>query len=465
MTQPRWDRLLLNATLATFAGETPYGLVEHAAIAMQHGRIAWLGRMNELPDAPVALADEVESLDGALVTPGLIDCHTHLVFGGDRADEFDLRLNGASYEEIARAGGGIASTVKATRAASEEFLYAQALPRARALLADGVTTLEIKSGYGLELDSERRMLRVARRLGRELGISVRTSFLGLHALPAEFKDRRADYLTLVCDEMLPALAREGLVDAVDGFCESIGFSVAEVRRLFERARELDLPVKLHAEQLSDQHGAALVAEFGGLSADHLEHLGEAGVRAMAAAGTVAVLLPGAFYALRETRLPPIDLLREQRVPLAVATDCNPGTSPLLSLRMAAGMACTLFRLTPEEALRGVTERRARAGSVRSRHAGGWPARRRGDLECAPAGGTVLLDRRQPGAAGLRGRRGSIAAQACAARGGHPAVGSRRARTLRITTARGVRARRHGRPAAIPPAPARATSAAVRTTGT
>jgi imidazolonepropionase len=384
MTQPRWDRLLLNATLATFADDTPYGLVERAAIAMQHGRIAWLGRMNELPDAPVALADEVESLDGALVTPGLIDCHTHLVFGGDRADEFDLRLNGASYEDIARAGGGIASTVAATRAASEEQLYAQALPRARALLADGVTTLEIKSGYGLELDSERRMLRVARRLGRELGISVRTSFLGLHALPAEFGDRRADYVALVGD-MLRTLAGEDLVDAVDGFCETIGFSGAEIRGLFEQARELGLPVKLHAEQLSDQGGAALVAEFGGLSADHLEHLGEAGVRAMAAAGTVAVLLPGAFYALRETRLPPIDLLREQRVPLAVATDCNPGTSPLLSLRMAAGMACTLFRLTPEEALRGVTVNAARALGLADR--GTLAAGQRADL--------VIWNARQP----------------------------------------------------------------------
>ena len=360
MNTPRWDRLLLNATLATFADDTPCGLIEQAAIAMQHGRIAWLGRVNDLPDAPATLADEVESLDGALVTPGLIDCHTHLVFGGDRADEFDLRLNGASYEEIARAGGGIVSTVKATRAASEDALYAQALPRAQTLLADGVTTLEIKSGYGLELDGERRMLRVARRLGRELGISVRTSFLGLHALPPEYQDRRNDYVALVCDEMLPTLAGEGLIDAVDGFCEQIGFSPTEIRRLFERARELGLPVKLHAEQLSDQGGAALVAEFGGLSADHLEHLGESGARAMAAAGTVAVLLPGAFYALRETRLPPIGLLREQRVPMAVATDCNPGTSPLLSLRMAAGMACTLFRLTPEEALRGVTVHAARA---------------------------------------------------------------------------------------------------------
>ena len=360
MSEPRWDRLLLNATLATFAGDAPYGLIERGALALNHGRIAWIGRMDALPDAPDALAGAVESLDGALVTPGLIDCHTHLVFGGNRANEFELRLNGASYEEIARTGGGIASSVSATRAASDEQLFEQSLPRARALLADGVTTLEIKSGYGLDLDSERRMLRVARRLGRELGVSVRTSFLGLHALPPEYGERRADYVTLVCEEMLPALAAEGLVDAVDAFCEGIGFSREETRRLFERAKQLDLPVKLHAEQLSDLDGAALVAEYGGLSADHLEHLSESGIQAMAGAGTVAVLLPGAFYALRETKLPPIAALRDHRVPIAIATDCNPGTSPLLSLRLAAGMGCTLFRLTPEEALRGVTVNAARA---------------------------------------------------------------------------------------------------------
>jgi len=360
MNESRWDRLLLNATLATFAGDAPYGLIEHGAIALHRGRIAWLGRMDALPAAPDALAATVVSLDGALLTPGLIDCHTHLVFGGDRAQEFDLRLNGASYADIAHAGGGIVSTVQATRDASEDQLYAQSLPRAQALRRDGVTTLEIKSGYGLSLDSERRMLRVARRLGRELGISVRTSFLGLHALPPEYRDRRDGYVALVCDEMLPALAAEGLVDAVDAFCEGIGFSPVETRRLFERARALGLPVKLHAEQLSDLDGAALVAEYGGLSADHLEHLSESGVRAMAAAGSVAVLLPGAFYALRETRLPPIERLREHAVPIAVASDCNPGTSPLLSLRLAAGMACTLFRLTPEEALRGVTVNAARA---------------------------------------------------------------------------------------------------------
>lgn len=360
MNASRWDRLLLDTTLATFRGDQPYGLIEGGAIALQGGRIAWVGRLDELPGSPDNLAAQVQSLDGALVTPGLIDCHTHLVFGGDRAHEFDLRLNGASYEEIARAGGGIVSTVKATRAASEDALFEQSLPRARALLADGVTTLEIKSGYGLDLSSERRMLRVARRLGNTLGVAVRTTFLGLHALPPEYAQRRGDYVALVCDEMLPALAAEGLVDAVDAFCEGIGFNRAETQQVFERAHQLGLPVKLHAEQLSDLDGAALVAQYGGLSADHLEHLSESGVAAMAAAGTVAVLLPGAFYALRETKLPPIDALRARNVPIAIATDCNPGTSPLLSLRLAAGMACTLFRLTPEEALRGITVHAARA---------------------------------------------------------------------------------------------------------
>jgi imidazolonepropionase len=366
MTTPRWDHLLLDAALATFTGDRLFGLVEHGALALKDGRIAWVGSTAELPGAPDALAATVETLEGALVTPGLVDCHTHLVFGGDRANEFDLRLNGASYEEIARAGGGIASTVAATRAADEDELLRQSLPRARALLRDGVTTVEIKSGYGLAQDVERRMLRVARRIGDALGIGVRTSFLGLHALPPEYRDRRADYVALVCDTMLPALAAEGLVDAVDAFCEGIGFSREETAHVFQRARALGIPVKLHAEQLSDLDGAALVAEYRGLSADHLEHLSESGMRAMAAAGTVAVLLPGAFYALRETRLPPIDGLRTHGVPLAVATDCNPGTSPLLSLRLAANMACTLFRLTPEEALRGITVNAARALGLRDR---------------------------------------------------------------------------------------------------
>ena len=397
MSTPRWDHLLLDATLATFAGDRPFGLVESGALAIKGGRIAWAGPVGELPARPEALAGSVERLDGALVTPGLIDCHTHLVFGGDRAHEFDQRLNGASYEEIAKAGGGIASTVRATRDADEAGLLRQSLPRARALLRDGVTTLEIKSGYGLDLPTERRMLRVARHIGETLGITVRTSFLGLHALPPEYRERREDYVAQVDEAMLPALAAEGLVDAVDAFCEGIGFSREETVRVFERAQALGLPVKLHAEQLSDLGGAALVAHYHGLSADHLEHLSESGVRAMAAAGTVAVLLPGAFYALRETRLPPIDALRAHGVPLAVATDCNPGTSPLLSLRLAANMACTLFRLTPEEALRGVTVNAARALGLADRGtlATGqradlavWHARRPAEL-CYWIGGPLL----------------------------------------------------------------------------
>lgn len=360
MTAARWDHLLLDATLATLVGDAPYGMIRGGAIAVHDGRIAWIGADDALPGPVHTLANEVHALGGALVTPGLIDCHTHLVFGGQRAHEFDLRLNGASYAQIAQAGGGIVSTVAATRAADEDQLLAAATTRAKALLADGVTTLEIKSGYGLTLDDERKMLRVARRVGATLGVTVRTTFLGLHALPPEYRDDRDAYVATVCDDWLPALAGEGLVDAVDAFCEGIGFTPAETQGLFERARALGLPVKLHAEQLSDQGGAALVARYGGLSADHLEYLDATGVAAMAAAGTVAVLLPGAFYALRETRLPPIDALRAAGVPMAVATDCNPGTSPLLSLRLAAGMACTLFRLTPEEALRGVTVHAARA---------------------------------------------------------------------------------------------------------
>ncbi|ODV11103.1 MAG: imidazolonepropionase [Rhodanobacter sp. SCN 68-63] len=360
MSTARWDHLLLDATLATFTGEAPFGLIRDGAIAIEDGRIAWVGPREALPGAARMLANEVRSLDGALLTPGLIDCHTHLVFGGHRAHEFDLRLNGASYAQIAAAGSGIVSTVTATRSADEASLLQDALPRAEALLADGVTTLEIKSGYGLTLDDERKMLRVARQVGAALGVTVRTTFLGLHALPVEYRDRRDAYVDAVCDDWLPTLAGEGLIDAVDAFCEGIGFTPAETQQLFERARALGLPVKLHAEQLSDQGGAALVARYDGLSADHLEYLDASGVDAMARAGTVAVLLPGAFYALRETRPPPIDALRAAGVPMAVATDCNPGTSPLLSLRLAAGMACTLFRLTPEEALKGVTVHAARA---------------------------------------------------------------------------------------------------------
>lgn len=351
----RWDHLLLDCRLATLCNDsTAYGAIEHAALGCKDGQITFAAPQSQLPGTPDDLATQVESLQGAWITPGLIDCHTHLVFAGNRATEFEMRLNGASYEDIARAGGGIVSTVAKTRAASEDELLAQSLSRARSLAGDGVTTVEIKSGYGLDLDNEAKMLRVARRIGAELGIAVCTTFLGAHAVPAEFAGRQSDYVDEVCIRMLPAIANEKLADAVDAFCESIAFTPSETRRVFETARALGLPVKLHADQLSDSGGAALAAEFGALSADHLEYTNDAGVRAMAAAGTVAVMLPAAFYALRETRLPPIEQLRAHGVAMAVASDVNPGTSPVLSLRHAMNMACTLFRMTPEEALRGAT---------------------------------------------------------------------------------------------------------------
>ncbi|KAF1705526.1 imidazolonepropionase [Pseudoxanthomonas suwonensis] len=355
---PRWDGLLLDVRLATLDGPG-YGLVEDGALGWKDGRIAYVGPRAGLPASDGPLAAQVLQGGGRLVTPGLVDCHTHLVFGGDRAGEFEQRLTGASYEEIARAGGGIVSTVRATRGADAASLLAQSLPRARSLVADGVTTVEIKSGYGLDFDSERRMLQVARQVGASLGIEVRTTFLGAHALPPEYAGRPDDYIDAVCD-WLPRLRSEGLVDAVDAFCERIGFDAAQTRRVFEAARALGLPVKLHADQLSDGDGAALVAEFGGLSADHVEHTSPEGVAAMARAGTVAVLLPGAFHVLRETKLPPLDAFRASGVAMAVATDCNPGTSPLQSLRLAMALACTHFRLTPEEALRGATQHAARA---------------------------------------------------------------------------------------------------------
>lgn len=361
-----FDGLLLGASLATLDAPAGYGEIRDGALGWRDGVLTFVGPRTALPGDPHALAREVIEADG-WITPGLIDCHTHLVFAGDRAAEFEMRLQGASYEAIARAGGGILSTVRATREADEDALLAQSIARARMLVADGVTALEIKSGYGLDFASERRMLRVARRIGEALGITVRTTYLAAHTLPPEYAGRADDYIDAAID-WLPRLHAEGLVDAVDAFCEGIGFSPAQTRRLFEAARALGLPVKLHADQLSDLDGAALVAEFGGLSADHVEHTREAGVRAMAQAGTVAVLLPGAFHVLRETKLPPLDLFRAHGVPMAVATDCNPGTSPLLSLRHAMQLACTHFRLTPEEALRGATVHAARALGLADRGA-------------------------------------------------------------------------------------------------
>jgi imidazolonepropionase len=339
--------------------EQPYGLVSDGALVVQGGTLKWVGLLADLPDVLRAQCTTQHDAGGALITPGLIDCHTHLVYGGDRAAEFEQRLQGVTYEEIARQGGGIASTVRATRQASGQELQSSALRRLRHLLAEGVTTIEIKSGYGLALEHERKCLQVARALGAEHAVAVRTTFLGAHALPPEFAGQSDAYMEEVL-RMLPALHAEGLVDAVDAFCERIAFSPAQTARLFEASRALGLPVKLHAEQLSDSGGAQLAASFGALSCDHLEWLSEEGVSAMAQAGTVAVLLPGAFYFLRETKLPPMDLLRRHGVPMAVSTDCNPGTSPCTSLLLMLNMACTLFRLTPEEALAGVTRHAAQA---------------------------------------------------------------------------------------------------------
>ena len=357
----RCDRLWKHARLATMASagsaQETLGIVEQGVIAAQDGMILYAGPE---ADAPAFDAAEVIDCEGRWITPGLIDCHTHLIFGGDRSREFELRLEGASYEEIARAGGGIVSTMKATRAAGEDELVATALPRLDALLAEGVTTLEVKSGYGLDLASELKMLRAARRLGEVRPVRIVTSFLGAHALPPEFAGEADAYIDHLCTVMLPAAAQAGLADAVDAFCEGIGFSPDQTERLFRAATALGLPVKLHAEQLSNLHGAALAARHGALSADHLEHLDEAGIAAMAVSGTVATLLPGAYYFCRETVLPPIEALRLARVPIALATDCNPGTSPLTSLLLTMNMGAALFRLTVPECLAGVTRNAAQA---------------------------------------------------------------------------------------------------------
>jgi imidazolonepropionase len=353
----RFDRVWLNARLATLSGED-LGIVDNGAVAAKDGRIAFAGPAQDFPTG----WDAAERIDceGRWITPGLVDCHTHLVFGGDRAHEFELRLKGASYEEIARAGGGIVSTVKATRAASEDELLASALPRLDHLIAEGCTTIEIKSGYGLDLETEARSLRVARRLGGERPVSVTTTFLGAHALPPEAKGDKDAFIDTICREMLPALAREGLADAVDAFCEGIAFSPEQSARVFDAAKAHGLKIKLHADQLSNLHGAKLAADYGALSADHLEYTDEDGAAAMAKAGTVAVLLPGAFYMLRETKVPPVAAFRQHGTRMALATDCNPGTSPLTSLLLTMNMGATLFRMNVEECIAGVTREAARA---------------------------------------------------------------------------------------------------------
>jgi imidazolonepropionase len=380
-----WDRLLVDCNIATMdpAVDAPFGAIENGAVGIAEGRIVRVGRRTELAGYR---ATEVIPLGGAWVTPGLVDCHTHLVFGGNRAGEFEQRLGGASYEEIARAGGGIRSTVQQTRAADEATLLASAARRARALCAEGVTVLEVKSGYGLDVDTELRMLRVARRLGEILPVTTVTTFLGAHAIPPEFEGRADAYIDLVVEEALPAAARAGLADAVDAFCERIAFTPAQTARVFDAAQLLNLPVKLHADQLSDLGGAALAARFRALSAEHLEYASEDGLRAMAVRGTVAVLLPGAFYFLREPRLPPIDAIRAQGVPIAIATDCNPGSAPAVSLLLMLNMACTLFRMTPEEALLGITRHAASALGLAASH---------GTLEAGKAADFVAWDVGQP----------------------------------------------------------------------
>ena len=357
------DSVWRGATLVTMR-DGKYNLIENGAIAVSGGQILWIGPDADCPDYPHAIEHE---FDGGIITPGLVDCHTHLVFGGNRSAEFEQRLNGVSYAEIAAAGGGILSTVNATRAASEDELLAQALFRLQPLLAEGITCVEIKSGYGLSVESEIKMLQVIRRLGHMLPVEVKSTCLAAHALPPEFKDQPDDYIQLICDTLLPAIAQENLADAVDAFCEHLAFSPEQVDRVFNAAKSLGLPVKLHAEQLSSLHGSALAARHHALSADHLEYATEDDAKAMAAGGTVAVLLPGAYYLLRETQCPPVEHFRTHGVPMALASDANPGTSPALSLRLMLNMGCTLFRLTPEEALAGVTCHGARALGLQDSH--------------------------------------------------------------------------------------------------
>ena len=372
MSMTSFEHVIINANLATFSAQygfdiykdnqdsTPYGQLENAAIGINNGKIAWIGAQDEISSFLSSYQNQqITDAKGNWITPGLVDCHTHLVYAGNRSNEFEARLHGASYQDIAEQGGGIVSTVRSTRAASSDELFAQSEKRLLALMREGVTSIEIKSGYGLDLETERKMLTVARQLSEKHHIDVSTSYLAAHALPPEYKDRADEYIEQVC-EWLPILHREGLVDAVDGFCEGIAFSSEQIRKVFEVARALELPVKLHSEQLSNIGASALVADYQGLSSDHLEHLSEDDIKKMAASDTVAVLLPGAFYTLRDTKLPPIETLRQHKVSMAISTDCNPGTSPLTSLLLAMNMGCTLFYLTPEEVLAGATVHAAKA---------------------------------------------------------------------------------------------------------
>ena len=380
------DSLWLDARLATLAGGTPYGIIENGALAVDGGCIVWIGPRDHLPKDAETKARSVRRLENFWITPGLIDCHTHLVYAGNRAREFEMRLNGATYEEIARAGGGIISTVAAVRNATETDLFRQSATRLAAMQAEGVTAVEIKSGYGLNTPNELKMLRVARRLGREFPTTVMATFLGAHALPPEYTGRPDAYIDLVVEEMIPAVAADGLATAVDAFCERIAFTPAQIERVFAAARRYGLAIKLHAEQLSDSKGAALAARFGALSADHLEHLKADGAAAMAQAGTVAVLLPGAYYFLRETCRPPVDLLRQEGVPMALSTDCNPGTSPTTSPLLMMNMACVNFGLTPSESLAGFTVHAARALGMQAR----W-----GTLEVGKQADFAVWDIAQP----------------------------------------------------------------------
>jgi len=380
------DSLWVNVHLATMTETGPYGMVKDGVMAIGGDKIAWIGKRTDLPADLESRIDKVYDGQNGWITPGLVDCHTHLVYAGSRAREFELRLQGATYEEIARQGGGIRSTVAATREADEKSLYDQSSSRLLALMKEGVTTVEIKSGYGLDFETELRMLRVARQLGEKYPVTVVPTYLGAHALPPEFEGRSDEYIDFVCNSVMPEVAAQKLAVAVDAFCENIGFTPDQTEKVFQKAQKLGLAIKLHAEQLSDLKGAKLASGYGALSADHLEHVSEEGVKAMAASGTIAVLLPGAFYFLRETRLPPIDLLRRHKVPIALSTDCNPGSSPTTSLLLMLNMACTLFRMTPEEALAGITRNGARALGLEERI---------GTLEAGKDADFVLWDITEP----------------------------------------------------------------------